>query len=245
MKLVLSTLLLMYSGIALAAECVILLHGLARSASTMEKLEVKLIDNGYIVANIDYPSRHLEVEKLAELAVGAGISECAEANASPLNFVTHSLGGILVRQYYKIHEPESLHRVVMLGPPNNGSEVVDHFRNVPGYELLNGPAGLQLGTGPDSVPLKLGPVNFQLGVIAGTQSMNPILSLLLENPDDGKVSVKSTKVEGMCAHVSLPTMHPFMMKNEAAIDEVLSFLASGEFKSEQALAVECPEFLNE
>lgn len=230
---------LLHSSPSLARECVILLHGLARSASSMSKLESELTDNGFYVANIDYPSRERPIEELAEIAVNAGLEKCNKANESSINFVTHSLGGILVRQYYTNHLPENVRRVVMLGPPNKGSEVVDNLKKMPGYELLNGPAGMQLGTGSESIPKSLGAVNFELGVIAGTQSINLILSTFLPNPDDGKVSVESTKVKGMCGFVALPTSHPFMMKNDTVIREVISFLKTGKFGSESAITTGC------
>jgi hypothetical protein len=120
----------------------------------------------------------------------------------------------------------------MLGPPNQGSEVVDNLKNTPGFELLNGPAGMQLGTRTTDIPKTLGPANFELGVIAGTQSINLILSSFLPNPDDGKVSVESTKVDGMHDFVALPTTHPFMMKNDAVINQTVYFLKHGKFKKD-------------
>ncbi len=220
----------LYSGISISAECVILLHGLARTSGSMEELNHKLSDEGFSVANVDYPSRKMAIEDLAEIAITAGLKQCMKMNASPINYVTHSLGGILVRQFYKVHEPVNVKRVVMLGPPNNGSEVVDNLKNIPGFKLLNGPAGMQLGTGENDIPRSLGAVNFELGVIAGTQSINWILSTFLPNPDDGKVSVESAKVKGMCSFVALPATHPFLMKNDSVISEVINFLSSGGFK---------------
>jgi pimeloyl-ACP methyl ester carboxylesterase len=222
-----------------AGECVILLHGLARTSDSMELLAETLGAEGYHVANIDYPSREKPIEALAQIAVEAGLADCRDAAASPVNFVTHSLGGILVRQYYSLHPTENLKRVVMLGPPNNGSEVVDNLKDVPGYELINGPAGMQLGTDDGSLPKTLGPVNFALGVIAGTSSINLILSTFLPDPDDGKVSLESTKVEGMCSFIALPTSHPFMMKNEQVIEEVIHFLRQGRFTSPEAQSGDC------
>jgi len=228
-------LMLLYSVSALSAECVVLLHGLARTSNSMNELEQKLIDEGYYVANVDYPSRKKEIIELSEMAINEGLSRCHEHASSPVNFVTHSLGGILVRQYYKNHPPKDVKRVIMLGPPNNGSEIVDSLKNLPGYDLLNGPAGQQLGTGDDDIPKHLGAVNFELGVIAGTRSINLILSTFLPNPDDGKVSVESTKVDGMCGFVTLPVSHPFLMQNDQAISEVINFLAYGKFKHESAI----------
>ncbi len=211
-------------------ECVVLLHGLARTSNSMKKLEKRLEKEGYAVINIDYPSRKYSIEKLSELTVEKGFNECGKNNCNTVNFVTHSLGGILVRLYLAEHQKNNVGRVVMLGPPNQGSEVVDNLKNMPGFELLNGPAGMQLGTDPYSMPKSLGAVNFELGVIAGTQSINLFLSTFLPNPDDGKVSVESTKVKGMKDFIALPATHPFMMKNEEVIDQTVYFLKNGKFK---------------
>lgn len=196
----------------------------------MKKLEQRLLDADYAVANIDYPSRKFKIDKLVELAVEPGIEQCEENNGSKIHFVTHSLGGILVRTYLREHKLEKLGRVVMLAPPNQGSEVVDVLKDFPGFFKFNGPAGLQLGTDSGSVPLSLGPVDFELGVIAGTTSINLILSLMLPNPDDGKVSVESTKVEGMRDFISLDVTHPFMMKSDRVISQAISFLRDGKFQ---------------
>lgn len=231
LRLILLSLLLIplgYSNV-LAKECVVLLHGLARSAGSMEKLGRRLRAADYEVANIDYPSRKFEIDKLVAMAVEPGIQQCEGRKASRIHFVAHSLGGILVRKYLLEHKVEKLGRVVMLGPPNKGSEAVDVLKDFPGFFLLNGPAGRQLGTDSGSVPLSLGPVNFELGIIAGTTSINLILSLMLPNPDDGKVSLESTKVEGMQDFIALDVTHPFMMKSERVISQTISFLQDGKF----------------
>lgn len=229
-KLLVLFAVLVVSSAATAVECVVLLHGLARSADSMKKLERRLSDERYAVVNVDYPSRKHSIQVLAEMAVGKGVSGCEQIKPTKINFVTHSLGGILVRAYFKTHNRDDIGRVVMLGPPNQGSEVVDSLRDAPGFELINGPAGMQLGTGALDMPKKLGPVNFELGVIAGTQSINLILSAFLPNPDDGKVSVESTKVEGMADFIALPATHPFLMKNDAVIEQTVEFLKHGRFK---------------
>ncbi len=214
----------------LAADCVVLLHGLARSAGSMEDLAERLEQEGYTVSNVDYPSTQFSVEELAPMAVEHGINQCQFWSAERIHFVTHSLGGILVRQYFKAQQLENMGRVVMMGPPNNGSEVVDNLKDVPGFFLINGPAGVQLGTSEQDIPRQLGPVSFELGVIAGTDTMNFLLSNLLPNPDDGKVSVESTKLPGMADFVALPVTHTFMMSDGEVIEQVVTFLAEGHFK---------------
>ena len=225
-------LLLFAAPMSQASECVVLLHGLARTANSMLVLEENLSAAGYSVLNIGYPSRKKPIEELSEIAVGDGLEGCAAVGASPVNFVTHSLGGILVRYYFNQHSDKSPGRVVMLGPPNKGSEVVDSFKNLPGFELLNGPAGRQLGTDAADIPKQLGPVDFELGIIAGTQSVNLIMSAILPSTDDGKVSLESAKVEGMSDYVAMPVTHPFMMRNDDVIDQVLNFLQHGYFEHE-------------
>lgn len=221
-------LLLLLPVSAYSSDCVILLHGLARSNGSMAKLDEALQVEGYKTVNVDYPSRKYEIEKLANDSIASGLEQCAGTES--LHFVTHSLGGILVRQYLSENTIDNLKNVVMLGPPNKGSEVVDTLGEFPGFNLVNGPAGFQLGTGEMSVPNTLGPVDFSLGVIAGNRTINFILSTMLPGSDDGKVSVERTKVEGMKDHLVMPVTHPFMMKNRKVIDQVIYFLKHDQFQ---------------
>ena len=193
----------------------------------MNRLEKAVAEAGYSVRNIEYESAEHAVEDLSEETIPRAIGACG--NAETIHFVTHSLGGILVRHYLENADIDHLGRVVMLGPPNQGSEIVDAYRKVPGFRWFTGPAGLQLGTGAASIPRTLGPVTFDVGVIAGTQSINPILSSILPDEDDGKVSVESTRVEGMADHVELPVTHTFMMRNEDVLEQVVHYLEHGRF----------------
>ena len=227
MKIITFLFLLLFS-MSTHASCVILLHGLARTSASKEALETALFEEGFIVINEGYPSREHSIEELAALAVKPALEKCPEDDK--VNFVTHSLGGILVRQYLSTYQIENLNRVVMLGPPNKGSEVVDTLGDVPGFHFLNGDAGLQLGTGELSIPNSLGEANFNLGIIAGTRSINLILSSIIPSTDDGKVSVENTKLEGMNGHIEMAVTHPFMMKNEHLIAQVIRYLNTGSFE---------------
>jgi pimeloyl-ACP methyl ester carboxylesterase len=209
-------------------ESVILLHGLARSNASMRKLEAALGKRGYAVQNVSYASTRNKIEVLAEQAIAPALMKCPAGQT--VNFVTHSLGGILVRQYLHQHEIENLGRVVMLGPPNQGSEIIDKLADFPGFHFINGDAGLQMGTGASSVPNQLGKANFDLGIIAGTRSINLILSSMIRGIDDGKVSVDNTRLEGMNDHLEMAVTHPFMMKNNKVIEQVVHYLENGKFK---------------
>lgn len=215
-----------------ASEGVILLHGLCRSDASMKKMESKLTDAGFIVLNIDYPSRTAAIETLSEAAIGGALQDARLQKCTKIHFVAHSLGGILVRSYFKRHEDARLGRVVMLGPPNKGSEVVDILGSWWFFKTLNGPAGNELGTGNESTPNTLGAVDFELGVIAGDRSINWINSMMIDGPDDGKVAVERTKVAGMKAHSVVHAAHPFLMNNDEVIEQTIRFLTIGTCKPE-------------
>lgn len=218
------------AGLAQADECVVLLHGLMRSSMSMNKMQRELDEAGFATANVDYPSRDHTIEELADMAVPDGLAACREFDdVERIHFVTHSLGGILVRQYLSEQSIDDLGRVVMLGPPNQGSAAADELLGVPGYDWVNGPAGRQLGKGEESLPLRLGPANFELGVIAGNRTIDPITSAVLENPDDGRVSVEDTKLEGMTDFVVVDHSHAFMMRMRKPIELTVAFLKDGSF----------------
>jgi triacylglycerol lipase len=212
---------------ARADHCVVLLHGLARSARSMDKMDQALSLAGYRVINVNYPSREHPIEILAPLAIEEGMSRCE--HGSTVDFVTHSLGGILVRYYFHNNSSQMVGRVVMLAPPNQGSEAVDAMRNLPGFEWINGPAGSQLGKGKDSIPLMLGTPEFEFAVIAGNRTIDPITSSVLTNPDDGKISVADSILSGMSDFRVVAVSHAYIMKNDDVIELVQRYLAHGSF----------------
>jgi len=221
-------------------QCVVLLHGLNRSWRAMRPMASALQASGFTTANVDYPSQAGSIEDLAPLAVGSGLAKCRESGATQIHFVTHSIGGILLR-YQNKHAPISdLGRVVMLGPPNQGSEIVDRTRDWPGFEMISGDAGAQLGTDENSMPALLGPVDFELGVIAGTGTINVITSALLPSPDDGKVSVASTRVEGMDDFLVVGNSHRYITRSDVVIRNTRSFLSDGHFlAADKASMADC------
>lgn len=213
------------------SPAVILLHGLARTSRSMRPLAHALQARGHTVHNIGYASRSANVEALALATVERALTMAGASPAEPVDFVTHSMGGILLRVHAERHGPERIRRAVMLAPPNHGSELVDRMRTWLPFRFWNGPAGTQLGTGPEGIAARLGPVAFSLGVIAGSKSLNPLLGAGLPAPHDGKVSVASTRVEGMSDHVVLPVTHTFMMGNPRVAQATAAFLRDGRFSS--------------
>ena len=230
-RLVLLVLLLVTSSFASAAdECVVLLHGLGRSHHSMDKIEATLLKRGYLVWSESYQSREQAVDFLADQTLNLGLDYCEQHQATRVHLVSHSLGGLLIRVYLQDHNIAGLGRIVMLAPPNHGSEVADALKENSLYEWAMGPAGQVLGTGPDSIANQLEPIPGEIGIIAGNTTSDPWFSPIIPGEDDGKVSVESARLDEMKAFLVVEAGHTFMMRNNLVIAQILSFLRDGEFK---------------
>lgn len=205
-------------------DTVILLHGLARSHRCMRKLEKALKQAGFHTLNMHYPSTRHDIETLAAMVMPAALDRCRQARR--IHFVTHSLGGILLRSYLQQYSIPNLGRVVMLAPPNQGSEVAASLQRYALFRHCFGPAAAQLG----DVPQKLGKADFELGIIAGNRSINPLFHYWLRGDNDGTILVDDTRLTGMKDHLTLPVSHPFIMTDTAVITQVLYFLREGQFR---------------
>jgi triacylglycerol lipase len=221
------------------APIVILLHGLGRTSRSMQPIARAADAHGYRVVNLGYRSRTAGIQLLAE-----GVAHEVDTldRTARLHFVTHSLGGILLRVAVAtgLLRPERVGRVVMLAPPNRGSEVADLMASRASLRALfrsvSGPAGSELGTGAGDIIARLPAVNFHLGVIAGSRSLNPVFSAVIDGANDGKVGVARAAVDGMHDFLVVPHSHTFLMRAPAVIRQTMHFLEHGRFEQEDGAA---------
>lgn len=236
-KLIFVLVLLFFSYIELqivhasdeSKECVIILHGMGRTYSSMNKISTVLKDEGYTVWNETYPSTKQAIEDLSINHINHGLDYCKGKSASKTHFVTHSLGGILVRYYFQDNTISNLGSIVMLSPPNKGSEVADYLKDTKLYQWVTGPAGQQLGTNSDSLPNRLEAIDATIGVITGENTSDPWFSTLIPGKDDGKVSVERAKLDEMSDFLVVESGHTFIMRNRLVINQIKYFLKNGKF----------------
>lgn len=210
------------------AETVVVVHGLGRTSASMSILAARLNESGYRVVEFDYPSTSESLEQLTG-RLGKELDRCCSRETEGVHFVTHSMGGILVWAYLSERPAPHRGRVVMLSPPARGSEVVDALSGTPLLEPLLGPAGARLGTDSAGAWHGLPPAGFELGVITGDRSLNPLTSWIIPGPDDGQVGVEAARAEGATDFLVLPATHTFIMNRGDVAEEVVHFLRHGTF----------------
>lgn len=236
MKIILLVLLvvLLMPNIVVAdskGDYVVILHGIARSSSHMEELAEFLGKHNYDVINLDYKSTDYRIEQLAGL-INNDVNHRMLENKK-VHFVGYSMGAIMVRAILNKYPRDDLGRVVQLAPPNKGSEVADFMQNNFLYKKIYGAAGQQLITNQEKINHILGKVNYELGVVAGNSTIDPISSMIIPGDDDGKVSIESTKVEGMRDYIIVPASHTFFPSNDDVKEQTLYFLQYGKFKRKE------------
>jgi triacylglycerol lipase len=208
---------------------VVVLHGIARSASSMETLVEHIEGKGYKVLNLDYPSTDFRIEDLI-VRINKQVNAFNQGSEHKVHFVGYSMGCLLIRGLLNEYRPDNLGRVVMLAPPNLGSEAADFWKDNWLYQKIYGPAGQQLVTDSKGLEKILGRVDYELGVIAGDSSIDPLHSHIIPGPDDGKVSIARTMIGGMKDHIIIHASHTFIIYNKNAFKQTTHFLDTGRFQ---------------
>ena len=188
---------------------------------------------GYHTLNVEYPSKSEKVVNLTKY-IHRALRRAKARKYDQVHFVAFSLGGLVLRSYFARHQPDNLGRVVMIGTPNQGSNAATALKDRWFFKTFFGPAGQEMST-ESYHPYSFRPVDFELGVIAGTKNdLNPSEMLMggekLPTPNDGAVSVENTKIDGMRDHITVHQPHPMLVNDREVKDYVINFLRDGHFK---------------
>lgn len=208
-------------------QTVILLHGLRKSAAHMRPLAQHLEAQGYDVYNIDYPSNEHDLTTLIRMLTARILA--LTTTSQTVHFVGFSMGALIIRGILHTYRPKSLGRVVQIGPPNQGSQLSDRLKNLWLYRKWFGPAGQELQTNQSSIQHLFGPIDYELGVIAGKQTYDLSVAWAFNSPNDGRVAIEHTKVDGMKDHIVMPGHHIYFPKKKNVINQVCYFLKHGCF----------------
>ena len=208
-------------------DCVILLHGLIRTHFSMSILASALGREHYLVVNENYPSTRKPVSRLAEEYIEPMLKKCLKHDPKRIHFVTHSLGGIMLQNYLQHHKISKLANIVMLAPPNHGSPLAT-IRHLPlPIRWALGPSVKELTPEKNNIPML--PGHYKIGIIAGNVSINPLGPMIFHEPNDGVVTVASTRMKGMDDFLVLPVSHSFIMNSRDVKEQVVYFLTHGLF----------------
>lgn len=205
-------------------KAVIVLHGIVRSSKSFTAMNQTLTNAGYVVVPFDYPSTRVSIPQSAEYL--RQVIESLEG-IEEINFVVHSMGGLIVRAYLQEHNDPRLHRMVMLGVPNLGARMANLLRGNLLFRTILGPAGQQLIEDPAGLIASLPTPGFEFAVIAGSRGTPGGYNPLIPGDDDGTVSVNATRLPGAADFTTVISLHTFLMGDKEAIAASLRFLQTG------------------
>ena len=210
------------------AHLIVLLHGINKNKSSLKNLEQFLLSHNFATLNITYPSTKYSIEDLVDI-VHADINDELHKYKA-VSFVGFSMGGLLIRAYLNKYKTPNLDKVVMIGTPNNGSEVADFLTKNKLYKKLFGPAGDQLTTSKNKHNSLFGEIDYECGIIAGDLPLDFCYPIMRKSASDGKVSVNSTKLQNMTDHIIIKAPHWYMPKSKKMWKQVLHFLLYSKFE---------------
>ena len=217
-------------------DVVILLHGLMRTSSSMRPIEIKLNEK-YSATATPLP----QVIRFSYASTRAPITSHAEAlrelvdnlpGKPRIRIAGHSLGNIVTRlaiaQWSTQGDPHGvlsrIERVVMLGPPNQGSSFAKRLSQLGLFETITGKSGMQLGPQWDGFQENLGIPPCPFAILAGDLTGSSIQNPLLDGPNDAVVTVDEAKLEGMSEFKTYPVLHSFLMQDPRCVEDAVDFL---------------------
>lgn len=213
----------------MASDYAVLLHGIGRNAAFQASLGAFLKGSGFRVINESYPSKRLPIREIARTHIADLIERQCTDHGSRIHFVTHSMGGLVLRAYLQENRPPNLGRVVMLAPPNQGSELAASLCRLGLYRWWMGPAGSEVSSGPEGIHHSLPPADFETGILIGNRSQSLVCNGFFPGPNDGRVSLARARLEGMAEFIVMSETHDSVTSSPTVYRAVLRFLETGSF----------------
>lgn len=212
----------------MSGKAVVLIHGIIRSSRSFAKMKKQLLEEGYQVFGFNYPSTRVPISDAARYLERALQSL---EGIETIDFVVHSMGGLVARCYLlNCEEPDPrIRRMVMLGVPNRGAGIADRVKSWPFYKAIYGPAGQQLVTDSEGLISRLPVPEFEFGILSGARGNAKGYNPLIPGDDDGTVELEHTKLPGAADFITVPALHSFLMNHQTAIRYTLHFLEQGQF----------------
>lgn len=206
----------------------VLIHGLGRTKFSMNAMSRHLQKNGYLTALFGYRSRKLNLNKVVESLLS--FLKSRQLLDNQLNFVGHSLGGIVSLKLAAMHNNlVSIERIVTLGSPLAGSVTASKLMQSRIIRLIMGPVLEELAERNLNFRLT---ENLEVGSIAGRVALKKGYYQTLDSENDGIVSVIETTTPGLKDHIIIPSSHTLLPSNKEAQRQTLNFLESGSFLHE-------------
>ena len=217
------------AGEKIETEAVVLLHGIVRSKDSMRSIQDAFEQRGCEVININYPSRKGEIADFAK-QVNELLNK--RTDLKRVSYVTHSMGGLVLRtlladKQASWRQHATVHRAVMIFPPNQGAHKANEWHNKIWYRLAMGKAGRELCSDKaQALPL----LDIDCGIIVGAQGNEKGKSNFIPGDDDGTVGVEECKLSGVTDYAYHPVGHTYGMNKQPVIDDVLNYIDLGKFK---------------
>jgi pimeloyl-ACP methyl ester carboxylesterase len=208
----------------MSGRAVILIHGIIRSSKSFSSMKQALEADGLTVVAFDYPSTRVAIKDSAGYL--DQVIQSLEG-IEQIDFVVHSMGGLVVRAWLQEHSDPRVKRMVMLGVPNLGAKMANHLKDLGLFKLVMGPAGQQLIEGEESYITELPVPTFPFAVIAGARGTENGFNPLIPGDDDGTVSVDCTRLPGAADFMTVPSLHSFLIGNKDVIAATRRFLSDG------------------
>ncbi len=217
---------------SISDHLVVLIHGTFRAKESFRPMERALRESGFEPLSLNYPSTLASIpthtRRLNQLLDQL-------EGYDRVSFVGHSLGGILARCLVGSDSPwkskMKVQRLVTLGAPNQGAEIVDRLRDSPLVRAVAGPAALALATDRiGEIPLP----ECAFGVVAGAKGDGKGWNPLLPGDDDRTVSLQSALLDGAEDSLVVPVIHTWLMRDPRVVAGVVNYLTTGRFEAAAA-----------